>query len=867
MKPERLDLPAKVLQAPVRDAPEAVAGERVRELVELCQQGARVRIAPTLRARQRGELRPRATQPLRDGAEAAAVRLAREPLLELAHRLRKIVGVGEEAARDGRRSLTAAGLRRDVDHQPRGHLGIAVEDVVGVDAQRLEGRLGGDERVPVPVAADPRPPAQEGRHDGGAGTGPSGVGCRRIFRKRSAQPVEGRVEDAVDARGDSEEGCVEEDHCRTHLVQRCRPLAAQVGGAPQDGDLLPEATSDLCVAGRRQSGVVEAVEEAVDAAQGEQDRATPGFRGMGGQDGRDAQAAETGSDGLQAFPVRGDARDRRGDGAAHRLAASAPLTPAQDPDTLLLLGKVRELEERAEGMGQDLQALEVERRKLRVEGDPVGIHGMPSKRDGVPAHALHEVQRRRPILLRDHLAQERPEEPDLPGQRIPGAGGPDRARLGTKCAAGGGAHPAQPGSAPAVAPLGSAPPARARRARPRASSSTRPSRASAAVAAATASGECPPSGPWRCTAAPSGTSRRRSTIRPRSQRAVSSKAGWAGRGARHLAVRRDTGRAGPPVGAEAPVDFGLVSRGAPTTRWAGGAVGPGRPAHCGTQVHHRVRPGPRSARIDEQVGEHLQLQSPERCGVAGHDPADDAADVDVDRADATPERDRSDRPRRVRTDPGKRLEVGDTARDAAAGRGDRDRRPVEGDRAAVVAEAAPRSDHVGGAGGRHRRGRRERGDERRPVLLDPGDLCLLGHYLGHQDAPRVGGPRRTKRQVAPVSRVPVENSPPQASPSRSVDEGARDGRAREGPELGGRRHARRIPAALVGNARRPQATAPSGDPSRPLPRLGSYLAGITRVAPTRKLFGSTPGLAALRAARVTPSFWAIAYMVSPFLIV
>ena len=248
------------------NAAEPVRLEGVPELGELQEDGLRVGIATGLGPREPRQVGPRPVQALRHGTEAAPVRLPREALLEVAHRPRQIVRVNEEPPRDRRWRLAVTRACRRVDHQPGGDGLVAMEHVVGLDAESLERRLGGDVRVAVAVPADPRAPAQERRDPWRAGARPALVGrSRPRWRLARPLPVQRRVEHAVQAGRGREERRVEEHHRRAHLVEGRRALLAEVGRPPQDRDLLAQAAPDLGIPGGRETGVVELVEKRVDA--------------------------------------------------------------------------------------------------------------------------------------------------------------------------------------------------------------------------------------------------------------------------------------------------------------------------------------------------------------------------------------------------------------------------------------------------------------------------------------------------------------------------------------------------------------------------------------------------------------------------
>ena len=181
----------------------------------------------------------------------------------------------------------------------------------------------------------------------------------------------------------------------------------------------------------------------------------------------------------------------------------------------------------------------------------------------------------------------------------------------------------------------------------------------------------------------------------------------------------------------------------------------------------------READRRSEIEERLRARRAERLAGA----LLDAEDVRVDREHVAAEGEVADRGGRVRPDTGQLCQVL-----GPAGGGDRARRPVETDCAAVVAEPLPLEDHV----------RRRRGGEcfdRRPAR-EPGvpardhtlDLRLLQHHLAHEDRVRVAC--LPPGEVAPVVPEPgkqklLHGSEPREPSSRARPAGrARRGRAR-----------------------------------------------------------------------------------------
>ena len=167
---ERLDLPAEVLEAPVREALETVRDQGLPQLLELEEQLVRAGVAPARRPAELGKVGARPAKALGNRSESAAIRLVRE------------AGRSSRASMSGRSSSSTASRRtigrgertagprprRQRRHEPGRDRLVAVEKVVGLDRGTPHvGRLGGHVRVPVAIAADPGAPGEERGRGGG----------------------------------------------------------------------------------------------------------------------------------------------------------------------------------------------------------------------------------------------------------------------------------------------------------------------------------------------------------------------------------------------------------------------------------------------------------------------------------------------------------------------------------------------------------------------------------------------------------------------------------------------------------------------------------------------------------------------------
>ena len=293
MEPERAELPAQVGDLPERDPLEAVGDERVLHLGQLGVELGGVRVPAADRRRLPGQRGAGATQPLGDEPEALSVGLVREAPAEQPVGLGERLGVaGRDAARARRDAIPGRG-RRERLHQPRGDRLVAVEDVLGLDPQRPLGHVRGHLRVAVPVAADPAPPVQVRPDARRARPRPPGIGRGAQAAPRGrGRRVQGAVERPVEAGHDREQRRIEDRHRRAHLVERGGRHGAQVGGAPQERDLLAQPAPDLAILGRREARVVQALQQPGAAAQRDQRRPPAGLGRVRGQDQRDGQPAE-----------------------------------------------------------------------------------------------------------------------------------------------------------------------------------------------------------------------------------------------------------------------------------------------------------------------------------------------------------------------------------------------------------------------------------------------------------------------------------------------------------------------------------------------------------------------------------------------
>ena len=238
------------------------------------------------------------------------------------------------------RSASLGGSGRGIEGQTaadavRGALEPQQHVLTG-DRRRFAGDGCRDERVAVAVAADPRAHPHERADDR----------CPPA-RGRALQRV---VDAAVHVGDRGVERLVEDRHHGTHLVGGRGLLGAQRSRAPQRVDLLEHpplgATLVRAVAQRR----VVLLEERGKATDAGRDRAPPGLGGVSGEDGMEAQTLQALERGVVA-DLRGEAHERGGDRVGGILAIGTTVALAQDPDALVLLGEVHEVEVAGERAG------------------------------------------------------------------------------------------------------------------------------------------------------------------------------------------------------------------------------------------------------------------------------------------------------------------------------------------------------------------------------------------------------------------------------------------------------------------------------------------------------------------------------------
>ncbi len=282
---EGLDLPAELLQVTVRDPPQALRNEGIPELIEHRDVGVWRRESACER-RPGDQVAPGAPKTLLDERQSLSVWLLGESAPDIGGGIGQIPFVASQLGPERRpepagRCRGGDGLRQPLDDRL-----VPSQDVVRLDAQGLTGDVRGDVGVAVPVATDPGPPLHERAHARWPGPGHARVGRRG---ERAGIPVQRAIEGSIQTWRDHEQRFVEERHGAAHLVEGRRRKHPQRRGMPQEADGLAQPPPDLGILGRRQSRIVERVEQPVAAPKCDEQRPATRFGGMGGEHQTDRQ--------------------------------------------------------------------------------------------------------------------------------------------------------------------------------------------------------------------------------------------------------------------------------------------------------------------------------------------------------------------------------------------------------------------------------------------------------------------------------------------------------------------------------------------------------------------------------------------------
>ena len=337
-----------------------------------------------------GEGRARAAEPLGDRAEALAVGLVGEARAGAGASLSGSSSASAASARSSAPVDALAGRRGgDRLHQPRRDRLVAVQDVVGLDAQAACGDVRGHVRVAVAVAADPAPQSRN------AGATAAACPCARVDGQRPGpSPWPGppaRDRGPAPASTRPVERGTTVNRVSSKNASAVRTSSSGVGapprrsrGAPQERDLLAQAAAEVGDPRRGESRVVEALEQppASAAARRAASVAGPRWDGRSGPGG--PRPHEPGPRSRRRARSPRAARPPRR-ATRRRPALRATRARRERPYALPLLGEVDELEVERERAGHGRRVLDVERRDLRPEPLPLDVRlgtrsGSPRRR-------------------------------------------------------------------------------------------------------------------------------------------------------------------------------------------------------------------------------------------------------------------------------------------------------------------------------------------------------------------------------------------------------------------------------------------------------------------------------------------------------
>ena len=172
--------------------------------------------------------------------------------------------------------------------------------------------------------------------------------------------------------------------------------------------ILAKPPTEVAVFGHRQVVIVEPGEDPLDPAQGQEQRPAARLCRMSRQDRGDPQSPEQLLELARGSPGP-NAGHGAGDGIGGRPIPLRPLAAPGGPDAISLLGEVDEPEVEAERSDDDLGAVRIEPGELRHETRPERRVVASSEADRRPPDALDEVEQVPSGLLRDDLAEKRPE--------------------------------------------------------------------------------------------------------------------------------------------------------------------------------------------------------------------------------------------------------------------------------------------------------------------------------------------------------------------------------------------------------------------------------------------------------------------------
>ena len=186
----------------------------------------------------------------------------------------------------------------------------------------------------------------------------------------------------------------------------------------------------LAVLRRGQPRIVESREEDGAAPEGDEGRPASRLGRMGGEDRADRQP----TDERVELGIRPAEPAQPGHRIRHRILEDAvarrALAPAQGADPAARLGQVDQPEIERERPDDRLGGAEVEGAQLVVESGALERVVVAAQRDRPAPDPLDRGEQLGARLLRDDLAEQGAQQPDLGRQRVAGPGRPDPERFG-----------------------------------------------------------------------------------------------------------------------------------------------------------------------------------------------------------------------------------------------------------------------------------------------------------------------------------------------------------------------------------------------------------------------------------------------------
>ncbi len=313
------------------------------------------------------------------------------------------LGVVAPSVVDGRTQFGAWWCRRGLRSKRAADAGSRAlerqQHVIRLDLHGLAGDLRRHGRVAVAIAADPATKAKERRRGG----------------RHGARPVAEQhvIEPAVKGRDDAKQRLVEHRHRRAHLVERVDGVGAQVGGPPEDVDLLEQPTARVGLLASAAPWVVDPIELLARPRDRGHDGTAASFGRVCGQHRVEQQPVDDA--GHSFFAVQAaDLGYRRSQRVTR--AALPCVTRPQDADPVVFLSEVGQVEvdrERASNLLGPIQ------RPAAYQGHHVFGRASAGPRGDDRVPQLLDVREKIvTAVLAQNLAEQLAEQPDVAAQGL-----------------------------------------------------------------------------------------------------------------------------------------------------------------------------------------------------------------------------------------------------------------------------------------------------------------------------------------------------------------------------------------------------------------------------------------------------------------